>query len=97
MNTAKQEWQDFKLHGWEEIEPKPTPKRKKQLVEEKEEIFEKHKKVFNDECKAEYRILIREAERNHDDPKNEDLRKEYLNWFKQTLPKPLPQEEKKDV
>lgn len=95
MNIAKQEWQDFKLDGWKEIRPKPNAQRRTQLVREKEEIFEKHKKAFNDECKAEYRILIWEAEANHDQTKNDDLRQEYSDWFKQTLPKPLPQEEKK--
>jgi len=95
MNTAKQEWQDFKLSGWKKIIPKPNAEKKILLFEKKEKIFEKHKKAFNDECKAEYRILIQDAEINQDNPKNEALRKEYSDWFNQTLPKPLPQEEEK--
>lgn len=63
------------------------------LIKEKEEIYNDAAKLYNDELKAEYRFLVRRAEKEHHGSKASKLRQEYTNLCGEILPTPLPEEE----
>jgi len=94
MIQAKEDWHGFRLEGWKKINPKPTPEKKKELVGAKKKIYDEAKELYDNERRAEYKNLIRRAEKKHEKDKAAKLRDEYKGWFGEVLPTPLPEEER---
>lgn len=94
MIKSKKAWKDLDLNLKNQ---KLSPDARREQGAREKKIYDDAQEAYNEACRAEYIVLILEAEKGGHGQKSSDLRVEYKGMFpsdKDKLPEQLPKEEK---